>query len=58
MSENKGTKMKISVKDMKRGRMYQVPDPIDLDDLSEDERNMMNLIATDPHFYGPGYGED
>jgi hypothetical protein len=58
MSENKGTKMKISVKDIKRGRMYEVPDPIDEDALSEDERETLNHMAgTDPHFWGPGYDE-
>jgi hypothetical protein len=57
MSENKGTKMKISVKDLKRGRMYEVPDPIDDEDVSTEERELLNSLV-DPHSWGPGYGED
>lgn len=55
--ENK-TKIKYNVKDIKRGRMYTVPDPIDEDDLSDDERNALNHMAgMDPHYWGPGYDE-
>lgn len=58
MSQNKGVKMKISVKDLKRGKMYEVPEPIDVDELNEDEREALNLMSgTDPHFWGPGYDE-
>lgn len=53
--ENK-TKIKYNVKDIKRGRMYTVPDPIDENDLSDDERELLNAMA-DPHFNGPGYDE-
>jgi len=52
--ENKNTV--VSVKDIKRGRMYTVPEPIDYDDLIEDERQLLNAMA-DPHFNGPGYDE-
>jgi hypothetical protein len=53
--ENK-TNIKYNVKDKKEGRMYAVPDPIDYDDISEDERELLNAMA-DPHFNGPGYDE-
>lgn len=55
--ENKKENLVVSVKDIKRGRMYATPDPIDYDDLIEDERMLLNAMA-DPHFNGPGYGED
>jgi len=52
-------KMKITVRDVKRGRMYEVPDPINEDDLNEDQREALNQMqGMDPHFWGPGYGED
>ena len=54
--ENKKENTVVSVKDIKRGRMYAVPDPIDYDDISEDERELLNAMA-DPHFNGPGYDE-
>lgn len=54
--ENKKEKLVVSVKDIKKGRMYSVPDPIDYDDLIEDERNLLNAMA-DPHFNGPGFDE-
>ena len=57
--ENKKEKLVVSVKDMKKGRMYAIPDPIDEDDLSEDERETLNhMTGMDPHFWGPGYGEE
>jgi hypothetical protein len=46
----------ISVKDIKKGRMYAVPDPIDYEELEEEERELLNAMA-DPHFNGPGYDE-
>jgi len=55
--EYKKQKLIVSVKDIKIGRMYAVPDPIDYDDILEDERDLLNAMA-DPHFNGPGYGED
>jgi len=54
--ENKKEKLIVSVKDIKTGRMYATPDPIDYDDLIEDERDLLNAMA-DPHFNGPGYDE-
>ena len=53
--ENK-TNIKYNVKGLKRGYMYSTPDPIDYDDLIEDERELLNAMA-DPHFNGPGYDE-
>lgn len=56
--ENKD-KIKYNVKGLKKGYMYAVPDPIDEDEVSEDEREMLNRMSgTDPHFWGPGYGEE
>jgi hypothetical protein len=49
-------KIKLNVKGLKRGYMYSTPDPIDYDDLIEDERELLNAMA-DPHFNGPGYDE-
>lgn len=54
--ENK-EKIKYNVKGLKKGYMYTVPEPIDYDTLIEDERNLLNAMA-DPHFNGPGFGED
>jgi hypothetical protein len=52
-------KLIISVKDKREGRMYAVPDPIDEDQLSDDEREtLQHMSGLDPHFWGPGYGED
>ena len=52
--ENKNTV--VSVKDLKKGRMYTVPDPIDYEALDEADRELLNAMA-DPHFNGPGYDE-
>lgn len=55
--ENKNT-IKYNVKGIKKGRMYEVPDPIDDEDVSAEEREALNHMAgTDPHFWGPGYDE-
>ena len=52
-------KMKITVRDVKQGRMYTARQPIDYDDLIEDEQRTLNQMAgIDPHFWGPGYGEE
>lgn len=51
-------KLIVSVKDIKKGRMYSIPDPIDEDDLNADEKMLLNQMAgVDPHFWGPGYDE-
>ena len=54
--ENKNN-IKFNVKGIKKGYMYSTPDPIDEDDISEDERELLNSLV-DPHSWGPGYGED
>lgn len=56
--ENKKENLVVSVKDIKKGRMYAVPDPIDYDELADDEREALEHMAgADPHFWGPGYDE-
>ena len=53
--ENKD-KIKLNVKGLRKGYMYSTPDPIDYDDISEDERELLNAMA-DTHFNGPGIDE-
>lgn len=47
----------LNVKGIKKGRMYEVPDPIDDEDASTEERELLNSLV-DPHSWGPGYGEE
>jgi len=47
----------LNVKGIKKGRMYETPDPIDEDEVSLEEQELLNSLV-DPHSWGPGYGED
>ena len=49
--ENKKETVKLSVKDKKHGRIYPV---LENDDNEDEDLNYM----MDPHFWGPGYGDD
>jgi hypothetical protein len=47
----------LNVKGIKRGRMYETPDPIDENEVSLEDKELLNSLM-DPHSWGPGYGEE